>query len=196
MKFTIKKNRKGSKFIGVYKDKITKMFYFKNTIDKDDYTSPLFKNEIDAAKKYDEYVKKNDVRCKALNFPLKSRVVKIINIPPKRIYNPISKNSIKRPRILEYVKLIVYSKQKNKCNLCNNNLDTCRIIDHIIPRYLGGYDNINNYQAICGTCNKWKTYTFDYYIKNYIKNTKKISLESILTIQKKEFDKFNGPYIG
>jgi len=196
MKFTIKKNRKGSKFIGVYKDKISKMFYFKNTLDKDDYISPLFKNEIDAAKKYDAYVTKKDKRCKALNFPPKSRVVKIVSIPTKKIYNPILKNNLKRPHIQDYIKLIIYSKQENKCNLCNNNLDTCRIIDHIIPRSLGGYDNINNYQAICGTCNKWKTYSFDHFIKNYMKYTKKISLESILSIQKKEFDKFNGPYIG
>jgi 5-methylcytosine-specific restriction endonuclease McrA len=201
MKFTIKKNRKGSKFIGVCKDKIKKKFYFETTINKHKYISPLIDNEIDAAKKYDEYVKINDpTKCKALNFP-DPKKCKPRNFPEqkkviknKAIYS-ISKNKTKRPNIPNYVKLQIYSKQKNKCNLCNDNLDVCRIVDHIIPRYLGGYDNINNFQSICGKCNKWKTYNFDYFMKNYMKNNKKISLESILKIQNIEFNKFNGPYI-
>lgn len=216
MKFTIKKNRKGSKFIGVCKDKVKGKFYFETTINKNKYISPLIDNEIDAAKKYDEYVKINDpTKCKALNFPepvkckesnfpepvkykernfpKQKKVIKK-TVENKAIYSN-SKNKTKRPNIPNYVKLQIYSKQKNKCNLCNDNLDVCRIVDHIIPRYLGGYDNINNFQSICGKCNKWKTYNFDYYMKNYMKNNKKISLESILKIQTVEFDKFNGPYI-
>ena len=79
-------------------------------------------------------------------------------------------NSVKRPKVHEYIKNIIYDKQDDKCTLCKNKLGVCRIIDHIIPRSIGGFDNINNYQALCGLCNKWKTYNFDHFIRNYIKN--------------------------
>ena len=56
-------------------------------------------------------------------------------------------------------------------------------------------DNINNYQAICGTCNKWKTYSFDHYLRNYLKNnSQNIILDDILKLQNQEYIKFNGPY--
>ena len=97
---------------------------------------------------------------------------------------------------MEYIKIIVYSRQGEKCTLCKENLGVGRIIDHIIPRSIGGLDNINNYQAICGTCNKWKTYSFDHYLRHYINNnSKNITLKKILDLQKVEYNRFNGPYI-
>jgi len=99
-------------------------------------------------------------------------------------------NSVKRPKVHEYIKNIVYDKQDDKCYLCKGKLGVCRIIDHIIPRSIGGFDNINNYQALCGVCNKWKTYNYDHHIRRIIKNKLYISIKTIVDIQLKEYQKF------
>ena len=187
----MKLSTKGSKYIGVYKCKNTKKFYSKNIKNKKCYKSKLFENELDAAKKYDNFILNNfkDIKNikKKINFPF--------NIKKNKKNNKIiNKNTDKRPKIYEYIKNIIYDKQNDRCSLCIKSLGVGRIIDHIIPRYLGGIDNINNYQAICGTCNKWKTYSFDHNIKKYIEKHKKINLNDILKFQKKEFNSFNGEY--
>jgi hypothetical protein len=191
MKVSTKKSSKGSNYIGVYKCSKTKLYYSKNYRNKRCYKSSLFKKEVDAARKYDDFILKHDPCAKKINFPIKKIT---INNKSKNGFFLNKKNITKRPKIPEFIKIIVYSRQDDKCSLCNNSLGIGRIIDHIIPRSLGGLDNINNYQAICGCCNKWKTYRFDYFIKNYLKTNKKPNLNKILDIQKIEFDKFNGPY--
>lgn len=184
-----KKSSKGSTYIGVYKCSKTNKYYSKNRKNKKCYRSKLFEKEIDAAQKYDEFILKHNPSCKKINFPL------LIKKPIKNKVFLLKKDDIKkRPRIPEFIKIIVYSRQDDKCTLCKNSLGVGRIIDHIIPRSLGGLDNINNYQAICGTCNKWKTYRFDHFIKNYLRNNKKFTLDTILQQQQIEFKKFNGPY--
>jgi len=183
---------KGSNYIGVYKCSKTKLFYSKNFRNKRCYKSSLLKKEIDAAHKYDAFILKHDPCSKRINFPI-LRIQKN-KISKNRIFLLNKKDISKRPRISEFIKIIVYSRQDDKCSLCKNSLGVGRIIDHIIPRSLGGLDNINNYQAICGICNKWKTYRFDHFIKNYLKTNKKFNLNNILNIQKEEFNKFNGPY--
>lgn len=183
-KKNVLKSVKTPTYTGVYQCKSTKLYFSKNIRNKRTYKSSLYKSIEDAAKSYDKFLLKFDKKPKRLNFPLRTYQNKIIH-----------KNTDKRPRIPEYIKIIVYSRQNEKCTLCNNNLGVGRIIDHIIPRYLGGLDNINNYQAICGTCNKWKTYSFDHKICDYMKNTnKRIKLDDILNLQKKEYILFNGPY--
>jgi hypothetical protein len=165
---------KGSNYTGVYKCKKTNMFYAKNFRNKVCYKSPLFKKETDAARKYDQFVLKYNPRSTKINFPKKIKFL--------------------RTKISEYIKVIIYSRQNDKCTLCNDCLGVGRTVDHIIPLFLGGLNNIHNFQAICGTCNKWKTYRFDHFIKNYLKKNKKISLKKILEIQREEFNKFNGEY--
>ena len=100
----------------------------------------------------------------------------------------------KRNQISNFHRNIIYTKQNDLCNICLNKLGVERILDHIQPLFLGGADKEYNYQAICGSCNKWKTYKFDSFIKKYIQNNKKYKLSTILNIQKREFKKFNGEY--
>jgi hypothetical protein len=171
-------NIKSSKYKGVYKCLKTKQYYSKIVINKRCYIR-YFNNEIDAANKYDEMLLNHNPSSKKTNFP-------------KKIY--FKNNKLKRPVIKEYEKNIVCSRQKNNCNLCKESLDTDRIIDHIIPRYLEGKDNINNYQALCGKCNKWKTHDFDFMIKEILFNQKNIPLDIILKIQESKFTKHMGKY--
>jgi len=135
---------------------------------------------------------------KVLKKSIKKIIKKSFKLNKKVGYTKLNKNivsltefnSVKRPKVHEYIKNIIYDKQDDKCTLCKNKLGVCRIIDHIIPRSIGGFDNINNYQGLCGLCNKWKTYNFDHFIRNYIKNKLYLSIDSIKNIQYEEYKKF------
>jgi 5-methylcytosine-specific restriction endonuclease McrA len=186
-------NKKGSKYIGVYKCLKTKKYYFKNYMNKKYHKSKLYHKEIDAAKNYDLFVLKNNSKRKILNFSCNNKTKKTKKTKTKSILKK-KKDITKRPKIYEYIKIIIYSRQNDKCSICHDNLGIARVVDHIIPRSLGGYDNIHNYQAICGICNKWKSYKFDYCIKNFIEKNKNLKLQDILKLQKIEFNRFNGNY--
>lgn len=55
------------------------------------------------------------------------------------------------------MKKYVASNQQWKCNMCNNLLDYSYEIDHIVPLYKNGNNNINNLQALCRNCHGKKT---------------------------------------
>jgi predicted restriction endonuclease len=69
----------------------------------------------------------------------------------------ISSIPIKR-KVTEKTKKIIASTQKWKCLHCNSTLDYTYEIDHIIPLYKGGTNDINNLQALCRNCHGRKTY--------------------------------------
>ena len=51
----------------------------------------------------------------------------------------------------------LYADQKGKCNACGVELDSWHLeIDHIIPRSKNGGDYYENYQLLCGHCNRTK----------------------------------------
>ena len=55
------------------------------------------------------------------------------------------------------VKVILYDLQQGKCKGCDNQLEIRHMeIDHIIPRSKGGGDYRDNYQLLCGNCNRIK----------------------------------------
>jgi site-specific DNA-methyltransferase (adenine-specific) len=57
----------------------------------------------------------------------------------------------------ESVKQRLYKKQNGKCNACGVDLEIRHLeIDHIIPKAKGGGDYYENYQLLCGSCNRIK----------------------------------------
>ena len=57
----------------------------------------------------------------------------------------------------------VLSKYGNKCAYCGCELDYKNLqVDHVDPKYLGGENNIENYNPSCRSCNFYKsTFTID-----------------------------------
>jgi len=55
------------------------------------------------------------------------------------------------------VKQQLYREQKGKCKGCGQNFEYRNLeIDHIIPKSKGGGDYYENYQLLCGNCNRIK----------------------------------------
>jgi site-specific DNA-methyltransferase (adenine-specific) len=55
------------------------------------------------------------------------------------------------------IKERLYKKQNCLCNACGTKFDVWNLeIDHIIPKAKGGGDYYENYQLLCGSCNKIK----------------------------------------
>ena len=192
---------KGSKYIGVHRCNKTNNYYFISKCNKIIFKSRNYKDEKKTAKKFNNKInnkksyKSKKIIQKKYNNKKSYKSRKIVQKKNNNISNNHNSNnhivtlkeynSVKRPKVHEYIKNIVYDKQDDKCYLCKGKLGVCRIIDHIIPRSIGGFDNINNYQALCGVCNKWKTYNYDHHIRRIIKNKLYISIKTIVDIQLK-----------
>lgn len=76
-------------------------------------------------------------------------------------YNTISNNK-KKPKatkrnVTESTKKLVASNQQWKCIHCKNLLDATYEIDHCIPLYKGGTNEIDNLNAMCRNCHGKKT---------------------------------------
>jgi site-specific DNA-methyltransferase (adenine-specific) len=51
----------------------------------------------------------------------------------------------------------LYKKQEGKCNACGVSFESRNLeIDHIVPKSKGGGDYYENYQLLCGSCNRIK----------------------------------------
>ena len=74
----------------------------------------------------------------------------------------LNKSNIVKPvkvkrNVTATMKKIVASRQKWHCKSCKNVLDETYEVDHIIPLYTGGGNNIENLQALCPNCHRKKT---------------------------------------
>ena len=62
-----------------------------------------------------------------------------------------------RPRIHPRVKAALYQEFGGRCALCKDKHDIGNLeVDHIRARALGGPDAYENYQLLCGRCNRLK----------------------------------------
>lgn len=60
-------------------------------------------------------------------------------------------------KVSESTKKIVASNQKWRCFMCHNLLDYSYEIDHNVPLFAGGTNNISNLHALCRNCHGKKT---------------------------------------
>lgn len=82
----------------------------------------------------------------------------------ERIWEHRRKN--RRP-ISGSVRYEVLKRAKGRCELCGISKDLKALeVDHIIPKNHGGEDSINNYQALCYTCNANKRDTDNFDFRN------------------------------
>ena len=72
--------------------------------------------------------------------------------PPKR---PIIQK-VKR-QVTPYTKKLVAARQKWICKTCTKTFSADFHVDHIIPLFKGGDNNIENLQALCPTCHMLKS---------------------------------------
>jgi hypothetical protein len=137
----------------------------------------------------------DDKRTNLQNKKEKPKKNIVIHIKKKRKVNKksfIKKNDTPRQSIPQWMRNSIYSRQNNKCNLCKKSLGVDRPCDHILPRYLGGEDNISNYQVICTECHNWKSYTFDHYLNKLLKKNNKLSIDTIKNIMFKKYSELMG----
>ena len=83
----------------------------------------------------------------------------------------------------------ICSKQKWCCNFCKNLLTDIFIVDHIIPLFLGGSNEEYNLQALCPSCDRYKTSQLDFQVIKPLSEIKQITTLDVLNIQKLNYHK-------
>lgn len=67
------------------------------------------------------------------------------------------RSDIKEEKIGKNLKEKLYKDHKGKCNACETKMEIRHFeIDHIIPRSKNGADTFENFQLLCGSCNRIK----------------------------------------
>ena len=77
----------------------------------------------------------------------KDSISKLLHLPNKRIKRNITATT----------KKVIAANQQWHCNICKNILDASYEVDHIIPLYKGGNNELHNLQALCRNCHGMKT---------------------------------------
>jgi len=63
-----------------------------------------------------------------------------------------------RRNVSQPIKKYVASKQKWRCSGCHTLLDHTYEVDHIIPLFKNGNNDVSNLQAMCPNCHAKKTF--------------------------------------
>ena len=78
------------------------------------------------------------------------------------------------------LKPTIFKNQNGQCNACNLEMDIRHFeIDHIIPKSKGGRDTFENYQLLCGSCNRIKGDRPMAYLEMKIDKMEKLSKHKI-----------------
>ena len=81
----------------------------------------------------------------------------IVNSFKKNKHLNETNNLKQRRNVNNTVKKLIAANQKWTCNKCHEILDASYEIDHIVPLYKNGNNNVNNLQALCRNCHGKKT---------------------------------------
>jgi site-specific DNA-methyltransferase (adenine-specific) len=75
----------------------------------------------------------------------------------------------------------LYKEQNCLCNACGNEFELRNLeIDHIIPKAKGGGDYYENYQLLCGSCNRIKGDRPMEYLRTKIEAREKLMKDKII----------------
>ena len=138
----------------------------------------LFDTEEEAARAYDKYAIKRGKNT-ALNFPDSETNI---------VEEPIKLKKSKRKKFTMQAQRKVACRQDWKCNICYEKLDEAHIIDHIVPLFLNGSNDIdNNLQALCSACDRYKSSVLDRNILKPLSEKKELHATDVLKLQKKHY---------
>jgi len=101
-----------------------------------------------------DYQNYNNNQIKELIEICNKKITDFINIRGEIIWNHRRKN---RGYVSGSIRYEVLKRANFKCELCGISASEKALeVDHIVPKNLGGENSINNYQALCYTCNSNK----------------------------------------
>ena len=158
-------------FILVYlkpelKDKIMSAFM---EIDK----KPMYQNMSDLMSSYMDTKKNNKKNFGSYNYQNNSYNNNRTNIRQNQyqnqnqipmnnrmnLINPKNMKPVRHKRnVSESKKKYIASQQKWHCAHCSQMLDNTFEVDHVIPLYKGGSNELNNLEALCRNCHGKKTF--------------------------------------
>lgn len=198
-KFTYRKKRKNSIYRGVYGNSKGWFSLITNRGIREKYGP--FMTEMQAVEKYDskavEYFGEN-ARTNANYDVGKTEIknmrdrVKIYRFKKNCKNSKNSKNNKnqyinKRVKFSIVTRNKVCAKQKWRCNYCNNLLSDIFIVDHIVPLFLGGTNEEYNLQALCPSCDRFKTSYIDHKILSPLSKEKKLNIKDVLEAQMENY---------
>jgi 5-methylcytosine-specific restriction endonuclease McrA len=128
-------------------------------------------------------------RHKVANTNIKALINKVKNVNKKK------KKKFKKTKRQQFPQVIrnsVCSSQHWTCGCCKELLGECIIIDHKVPLCFGGSNDISNLQALCPTCDKFKTGYLDYKVLKNIANNGLITSNQVSELQQEYFNKIMG----
>jgi len=125
--------------------------------------------------------------------PIMKKVKKVSKMKQvKRVNNKKKIKKTKRKQFPQVIRNSVCSSQHWTCGCCQELLGECIIIDHMLPLCLGGSNDISNLQALCPTCDKFKTGYLDYKVLKNIANNGLIAPNQVSELQQEYFNKIMG----
>ena len=142
-----------------------------------EYYEGITNNMVGRVLRKNEVVNKNKQVYELLSFEdlTEQEISELIALCESKINDYIEKRGIKiwehrrrnRKAVKGSVRYQVLKRADGRCELCGISKEEKALeVDHIKPKNLGGEDSIDNYQALCYTCNANKRDTVDTDFRN------------------------------
>lgn len=197
-KLSNKKTHKQSFYRGV--DKRKEGWITEITINNKKYRYGPFDTEEEAAKKYDEVALEHFKDRAILNilespYPPRPRAIRpryrrrsCKNSRTKRC-KILNRTIHKRKQFSVVTRNRVCSNQKWSCNYCKKLLSDVFIVDHVVPLFLGGTNEEYNLQALCPSCDRYKTSHIDHHVLRPMAENKELTNQDVYQAQNDHYHK-------